>query len=369
MTQENPNAFKLWINRDVLKTIAKSLAKAYPEFDQKRFVAIAPRLESLELKGRVGLVCDQLRAQLPEDFEEATGILLASVEFGELKGFALWPYAEFLRRYGIDDLECALRGMESLTTYFTSEFAVRPYLIEHRKKTLSYLLKCTGSDNVHVRRWASEGSRPRLPWGEKLREFIADPTHTLPILERLRFDSELYVRKSVANHLNDISKDHPRIVVETLRRWRAEASEQDRDKVEWIVRRSIRSLIKNGDPRALQLVGASPNVSARISGLKLDRRIYKVGDRLEFDFRVESTATKTQRLVVDYILHYMKANGKTSPKVFKLKTFDLAKGESQRIEKCHHLKQVTTRRHYPGRHILEIQVNGAVRAKAHFELK
>lgn len=361
---ENANAFKLWINRGVLVEIARSIAAVHSDFDQRRLIATAPLLEPLELKARVQLVRDQLRELLPADYLSALRILIASLESKKLKGFALWPYAEFIQTYGLEHRHESLQALAKLTELFTGEFAVRPFLKSETKATLRFLMNCAGDSNEHRRRWASEGSRPRLPWGERLDLFIENPNLTLPILERLKNDNSLYVRKSVANHLNDISKDHPALVIRLLKRWNKETPEKHGAKIRWITNRALRSLIKQGNPDALSVIGVSSKAQVKVSAFKINGKKFKVGDQIEIAFTLHSLANTKQRVVVDYVVHHMKSNGSTAPKVFKLKALDLPAKGIAKIEKRHHLKAVTTRRFYPGNHAIEIQVNGIIRARA-----
>lgn len=365
---ENPSAFKLWINKDVLMRMGRNLAAVHPAFDQKKFVALAPALDPLELKARVRLVRDQLHQQLPTDYPTALAILLASIRRGGLSGFTLWPYTEFIQTYGIHHRAKSLDALKEITELFTGEFAVRPFLKSETEETLSYLKKCARSGNEHVRRWASEGSRPRLPWGERLDVFIKHPEKTLAILEILKNDDSLYVRKSVANHLNDISKDHPALAVGTLKKWNKETTAENSDRIQWITKHALRSLIKKGDPSALALLGVSSKAQVKVLNFTINKKTYKIGDRIEMAFDVKSLASKNQNLIVDYIIHFMKSNQSTTPKVFKLKVAELKKGDVLKIAKRHHLKQVTTRRFYKGAHALEIQINGKVQARANWNL-
>jgi 3-methyladenine DNA glycosylase AlkC len=285
--------------------------------------------------------------------------LLESAKKGEFKAFDLWPYADFIQSYGLDELELSLSAMEQLTPLFTCEFAVRPFLKKFNKETFEFLLRCAESDNEHVRRFASEGSRPRLPWGERLHESVRDPSMGLKVLERLRFDESLYVRKSVANHLNDIAKDHPLVVIKTLKRWQKEArGESALKKIDWIIQRALRTLIKEGHAQALDLIGVKTRAQVVCSGLKLSKKKIVTGERIEFEFNLRSLALKKQKIVVDYVVYFVKANGELSPKVFKLKTFELRAKELVKIKKSHHFKPITTKRYYPGKHRLSIQVNG-----------
>jgi 3-methyladenine DNA glycosylase AlkC len=366
--QENPNAFKHAIGKDLLLRMGGALQDVVPGFDKKKLLALLPQLEKLELKPRVRLLRDQLRQLLPGDFPKAVKILLASTHREKLSGFDLWAYTEYVQTYGLNHPTLSLKVLTELTSLFTSEFAVRPFLKLHTEETLAYLLKATKDKDKHVRRWASEGTRPRLPWGERLDNFIKSPQSTLPILENLKNDPELYVRKSVANHLNDIAKDHPQLVVDTLKRWQKEARKEQQENIDWILRHALRSLIKAGNPQALALIGASGEVKIKMSPLKLEKSTLKTNDHLSFQFHIESQARKSQKLVVDYIIHFRKANNKTAPKVFKLKTFHLKAGEKLTLSKNHHMKTITTRRYYPGAHFVEIQVNGKTYTKSKWTL-
>jgi hypothetical protein len=190
------------------------------------------------------------------------------------------------------------------------------------------------------------------------------------VLNELKFDPELFVRKSVANHLNDISKDHPRLVVKVLKSWKREArGPEDLKRLEWIVRHSLRTLIKRGDPGALGLLGVELNASVELRSFRLERTNLKLNERLEFEFKLKSTGPKPQKFVVDYKLHFVTASGALSAKVFKLKVVQLSPGEEVRIQKQHHLKPITTRRYYPGTHAVEVMVNGVSLKKAPWELR
>jgi 3-methyladenine DNA glycosylase AlkC len=243
---------------------------------------------------------------------------------------------------------------------------VRPFLLKNHTKVLKYFSKWATDKNVHIRRWVSEGSRPILPWGGKIPLFIMDPTHTILLLDKLKFDEELYVRKSVANHLNDISKNHPQVVVDVLKMWQQSCPEKHQDKLDWIKRQALRTLIKKGDKKALAMMGVTGEAKVKLSELKLNKKKFKVGDKLEFSFDLTSTSKSKQKLVIDYAIDFVKAGNKKSAKVFKLKTFDLGPGESMVIKKSHSLKKITTMTFYPGLHHLMIQINGRKIAEKSF---
>lgn len=366
--KDNPDAFKHWFNEALVTRISNSLKKAYPAFNAKNFLKVVPKLAALEMKPRVHFIRDAMFAELPPDYLKALSILLKSAEVGNLKGFELWPYTEFIQHHGIKHVDESLEALYILTSKFTAEFAVRPFLIEQPKKTFARLKKWAADDNEHVRRWASEGSRPRLPWGMKLHASIVDPSAGLEILEKLKFDDSLYVRKSIANHLNDITKDHPDLVISTLLAWQKKVTAKDKAKLEWIQKQALRTLIKKGYKPALDVMGFGAKAEIKLGELKLNKKKFSEKDILVFELDLISKSAKPQVLAVDYIIHYQKANQKSSAKVFKLKVFELKPKEVFTLKKNHSLKPVTTRRHYAGLHRLEIQVNGKVLASADWHL-
>ncbi len=367
--EENPSAFKHTIGPALLQKVGREIEAVHPAFDRQAFESIGPELAPLELKPRVVRVRDELARQLPATYAQALAILLAAAERGNLSGFDIWPFTDFVQTFGLGERQRSLDALKVLTRRFTSEFAVRPFIRLHPEQTLAYLLRCTASDNAHDRRWASEGSRPRLPWGERLQKLVADPRPTLPILRALVFDESLYVRKSVANHLNDIAKDHPEYVVNTLLAWREQAKTADEQaRLAWITRHALRTLIKAGHPQALEAVGVDAEAVFHVHGFHFEQATYAMGEALVFAIDLESRAAKSQRIVLDYAVHYRKANGKLAPKVFKWKTFELPAGARVRLEKRHVLKDVTTRVHHPGEHALSVQINGRTLKTLHWHL-
>lgn len=360
MKEENPNAFKNMINDSVVKNLASSISKSYPKFDSKNFIKLSKELAPLELKARVLLITKNLKVYLPDDYPTSLSILMTAMEKGKLSGFALWPFSEYISQFGLEHFDDSMKAMYKLTQNFTSEWAIRPYLLKNPAKVLKYFKKWATDKNVHVRRWVSEGSRPLLPWGQKIPLFIMDPTHTLLLLDKLKFDDEIYVRKSVANHLNDISKNHPQVVIEILRMWQKDASENDMVKLNWITRHALRTLIKKGHPGALKLMGVEGKASVKISDIQINKKKFKLNDSLEFHFNLKSSSKSSQKIIIDYAIDFMKANGKKSKKVFKLKAIELKAGEEILIKKKHSLKPITTMKYYPGEHHIYIQVNGHI---------
>ena len=366
---DNPNAFKHWIGEPLIARLADELERAQPGLDTGRLRRLGPHLAPLELKDRVRLVRDMLHAILPPSYPRALTILMRVARRPTLKGFDLWPITEFVQTFGLEDFDRSMTALHALTQRFTAEFALRPFLSADPARTFAVLERWALDPNTHVRRAASEGSRPRLPWGERVPALIADPHPGLAVLERLRFDPDLYVRRSVANHLNDVSKDHPALVVETLTRWERDAGPSTHAAVQWIIRHALRGLIKQGAPDALALIGVHHRAEVVIRDFALTRRRVRVGETLRFGFTLVSTSPAAQKVVVDYVVQFVNASGGHGSKVFKLKTFELPGRGRVALAKAHSLRPITTRTYYPGRHRLQIQVNGAVKHETFWQLE
>jgi 3-methyladenine DNA glycosylase AlkC len=366
--------FKDNLNPDLARSFAAQIQTTYPEFDADAFVAqIEPQLPPLELKERVAVFTEALHDHLPSKYVEAIGILVSifggenSPEeglFKETNGWAYWSIANFVEQYGLEDFDTSLAGMHIITKHFSCEFAIRPFLVNYPTQTLAVLNEWTGDPSPHVRRLVSEGTRPRLPWGMRLHQFVDNPTPTLALLDKLKNDEAEYVRRSVANHLNDITKDNPEQAIATLQRWNEGESSQE---IQWITRHALRSLVKAGNPDALALLGYRPP-QVGLSDFIISPDHIHMGDTFALDFTLHNEGDSEQNLVVDYIVHFVKANGKTSPKVFKLKTAVLPPDQALTIQKKHTIKPITTRRYYPGEHRVEIQVNGKIVGESAFQL-
>lgn len=358
MTDES-NAFKNWINERVVHSYSQELKKIDSKFQDQKFLLLVKNLAKLELKARVILIASALQECFGSKYPHALQKLLQMSKSGRLKQFELWPVSEFIRKYGQDHFDLSFQAMQELTSRFTSEFAVRPYILLDPERSLKQMETLADHSNVHIRRWASEGTRPYLPWGEKLEICIRNPKPNLKILEKLRFDPELYVRKSVANHLNDISRNHPALVIQTLKNWKKDVPPDFTKEFKFIVSRALRTLIKNRDPKALQMMGVSPQKDVLIfSKFKILQPKVKFGSALEFQFEISHRSAAQAQVIIDYAIHFQKANHKLSSKVFKLKNITLKKNETLIVKKKHSIKKITTRRYYPGLHRLEIFANG-----------
>lgn len=364
-----PGVFKEGINAQVVQYYADGLSKASDGFNGRSFERRAlDGLSELELKARVKHIAKELFEAFDGDYEAGLAAMMKMLSErkpvdGPSFAFAHWPLAQFVEDYGVEYFEPSALAMREITKHFSCEFAVRPFLVRYPDRMLAVMRDWAEDESVDVRRNASEGVRPRLPWGIRLQAFVDDPRPVLELLELLRRDPEEYVRRSVSNCLNDIAKDHPELLMDTLERWDGDPDPASA----WIKKRALRSLVKAGNPRALALLGyARPSV--RVSEIELGATSFRVGDAIDFSFEITSTGKAPQHLLVDYRVHFVKANGETRPKVFKLKTLSLGPGERVTVQKRQHLKPISTRRYYPGTHRLDVQVNGEVFADVAFEL-
>lgn len=376
--------FKNLINPGTVADAGRHLQRVCPGFDRRRFEQqAASGLDDLEFKARAMQLADALQATLPARFADAAAVLEASLAppipldaDGEpaglsnaqaeqgLTGWVVWSMGEFVARQGMADVPRALACLHTLTQRFSAEFAIRPFVRDHPALVLDTLTRWTQDPSAHVRRLVSEGSRPRLPWGLRLQALVTDPTPTLPLLRALQDDPSAYVRRSVANHLNDIAKDHADLVAGWVHEHRRGASAQRTA----LLRHASRSLIKQGHPPTLVAWGLQPGLQGS-AGLALSAQQVAEGESIDLAVTLTSTARATQDLVVDYVVHHVRANGGTSPKVFKGWKLTLAPGDTRALAKRHSLRPVTTRTLYPGTHRVEVLVNGAAVAAAAFELQ
>lgn len=359
------------LGAQAIKRIATSVALVVPGFNAKAFQKDAERgIAELELKARVHHLIAVLHRHYDLPFKKLSRYLQLlpdvwdSGREGDNKAsFAAWPLIDYVAVHGLQYPQEALQTLEKLTHMFSAEFAIRPFIQLHTDATYARLLQWCEHPSEHVRRLASEGSRPRLPWGMRLPQFIHDPEPLLAILEKLKADESLYVRRSVANNLNDISKDNPEWMIALCQKWLSEGDEN----TNWIVKHALRSLVKAGDARVFPLLGYTDKPKVALSAISLTKNRIIQGDSIGFSCVVTGTQ-KAQRLVIDYVVYFMKANGKLAPKVFKLKNIQLAANETIQLTKLHSFKPITTRRYYAGMHRIAIQINGVEMAASDFYL-
>lgn len=361
----------------VVRSIGEDIRAVHRRFDEPAFVRDAMKgLTKLELTARGSHVADVLRRHLPDSFDAAADVLVRSLRpEGAVTGMSVFrymPHTVFVARYGLalEHFETSMRAQYELTKRFTAEFSIRPFLERHPEATYERLETWSRDRSVHVRRLVSEGTRPRLPWAPRLRAFQKDPRPVLRLLERLKDDPELYVRRSVANNLNDIGKDHPDLLVETCARWsKAERGKKSPSPERaWIVNHALRSLVKSGHRGALQVMGYAGVASLRVARAKIEPARPAIGGKLRFSAELVSTSDARQELLVDFAVHYVKADGATRPKVFKLDKLVLEPSGKATVGGSVSLAQMSTRTHYPGRHRIELLVNGRAHSLGEFTL-
>ncbi len=366
-------ALKKFFGRRLVESLGRDLARAHPLLDVDRFIRDGMAgLSALELTERAGHLADVLHRHLPVPFPDAVAILMASLgprlESSEGSGmapFRFLPHVLYVSRHGLEHFELSMQAFYELTQRFTAEFGVRPFLIRHPKQTLARLASWAKDPNVHVRRLVSEGTRPRLPWARRLPQFQKDPAAVIELLEILKDDPERYVQRSVANNLNDIAKDHPELVVALCARWSNDAPESRR----WVIKHALRSLIKAGNRGALALLGASGTPEVRLRRVQLEPNPVRLGGSLGLAFDLISVGAVEQDLVVDYAVHFVKANGSTARKVFKLRRVRLEPREKLRLAAKVSFADLTTRKHYPGLHHVELLLNGESRNLGKFQVR
>jgi 3-methyladenine DNA glycosylase AlkC len=357
-------AFKDEISAALAGRLASELATAWPGFPTEQFtddidVALAP----LALMARVELLADRLADALPTDFDTAAKVLWSTLDSPDFTGWMTLPCGTHVARAGIDRPEGALPLLAGLTPRWSSEGPIRPIIERHPELTYEHLHRWVSDPDEHVRRLVSEGTRPRLPWAPQLRRLIADPSPNIELLDQLVDDTSPYVRRSVANHLNDISKDHPDLTIDLARRWLPRG-----DGATWAVRHGLRTLVKRGDPRALEILGVGVDADIRLNALTVDRDTVTIGEAVTFRLAIEAGGATEADAIIDYRVHYVGANGPRKPKVFKLTRRRLAPGQPATITRKHQFEHVSIRRIHPGRHTIDIQVNGHILGTVHIDV-
>jgi 3-methyladenine DNA glycosylase AlkC len=365
-------ALKHFFDERIVRAIADDLKRAYPALRKGPFVAACLNgMADLALMARGWHIAEAMHDHLPRPFAKATEVLIASLgpelerteSFG-MAPFRYLPHVCFVQKYGLDDFEAAMRAQYALTKRFSAESSIRAFLVRYPEATYERLRQWTQDDNVHVRRLVSEGTRPRLPWAPRLRTYQEDPRPVIALLELLKDDPERYVQRSVANNLNDIAKDHPDLAVAVCRRW-LEGAPPARA---WIVRHALRSLVKKGHRGALDLLGVGGKPKVALSGVRLTPASARIGETVRLSFDLASTSNKPQELLVDYAVHFVKANGAARPKVFKLRRITLPPAGRVAMDSAISLKDMTTRRHHTGRHRIDVLINGTAYPLGAFEL-
>ncbi len=357
-----PEPLKNSYNKPYVSRLVDSFLMHSPNFDGK---ALHRKIfdddwEGRELKSRMDHIAKNIYDVLGLDYVSALNILKPVCEsFG---GYEAMFFPHIIELYGVDHWDESMAALEHMTQFSSSEFAVRPFIVKAPKKMMKQMLRWSRHDNYHVRRLSSEGCRSRLPWAMALPAFKKDPTLILPILERLKNDESEYVRKSVANNINDIAKDNPRLVKELASRWLGENSDTD-----WIVKHGCRTLLKKADAEVLALFGYVPGQKVEVLALSIVDKTVAIGGELNFTFSLSSKRVTLGMLRIEYAIDYMKSNGSQSRKIFKISEGDI-QTKNKDVKRKQSFKEMSTRKHYPGPHALAVIVNGAEVKKMTFDV-
>lgn len=363
--------FKDIYNRDFLERMTHIMQCVNGPFEGEKFLndIFVDEWEEKELKQRMRHIATTIHKYLPSEFHDSIRqlrtLLKRCMSEGLVENTQLFYMfiPDFIELYGIDYFDEAVSAMEDITEFASCEFAVRPFIIKYQGKMLSKMKAWTVSENKHVRRLASEACRPRLPWAMSLPDFKQDPSPILPIIAALRNDSSEYVRRSVSNNLNDISKDNPQLVIDLSYQWMDQSENTNR-----LLKHACRTLLKQGNREVMRLFGFEFDSKIVVSGVVLKSPKIALGDYLHFSFDLENRDTQSRKIRVEYAIYYMKKSGELSKKVYKLseKKYDAQSLSS--IQRKQAFKPISTRKFHPGRHKLAIVVNGVELESYDFEL-
>ncbi|MCA0429888.1 MAG: DNA alkylation repair protein [Bacteroidetes bacterium] len=340
-------------NKAYYLILAKEVKSVFKNFNDKGFLNdVLKGIESRELNARLRHTSVTLNTYLPKNYRESISIL-KQVTPKFKNGYTNLIFPDYVALYGLDDFNFSLEALSYFTQFGSSEFAIRVFLKKDFSSTLKVMKAWAKNENVHIRRLASEGCRPRLPWSFKLDEVIKNPILTLPILESLKEDNELYVKKSVANHINDFSKEHPDLVLKILKNWK-----NNNSNTQWILKHGARTLLKQGNQKALQHFGVKENKQIELTSIKLKNKQIKIGDNLGFDFQITNNSLKTINIRVEYAIYFKISNNKHNKKVFKISERQINPKEKINFNKKHSFKPLSTRRYYEGTHFIAPIING-----------
>lgn len=357
-------------NDQFFEAMTASIKTVDTDFDETSFLKTIHDAEwdKRELKQRMRHISETLKTHLSGDFKQQVATVLALVNYLQKvqpseMSFEYMFLPDFVEIYGGDDYETSINAFEKITQYTSCEFAVRPFLLKYPEKMMAQMLRWSTHENAMVRRLSTEGCRPMLPWAMGLPYLKKDPTPILPILEKLRNDESKSVRLSVANNLNDISKNQPEIVIGYAKKWLGESPE-----VDWVVKHACRTLLKQGNMEVMPLFGFGSVADIAIENFQILTPIVKVGEYFEFEFDLRNTASKPIKLRLEYGLYYQKANGSLSKKVFKVSEKEYGKDSTTSIHRKQHFKVISTRKYHLGLHQVSLIINGVELERYDFEL-
>jgi len=366
--------FKNIYNPHFFNAFTTLFKEVVPTFNTKDFLNnfFDEQWENMELKQRMRHTTNTLHQHLSGDFKkDITNILdfIALWKEREIAvsandGLAFMFLPDYIEQYGIEHYDIAMKATEIVTIFTSCEFSIRPFIIKYPKKSMVQMLQWALHSNLHVRRLASEGSRPRLPWAMALPFLKKDPTPILPILEKLKTDPSEYVRRSVANNLNDIAKDNPEVVIKIAKQWKGTSKETD-----WVVKHACRTLLKQGNQELMELFGFGKVDKIKLSKFKVSTPIVTIGEHLDFSFNLTNTNKNSSKIRLEYGIYYQKANGSLTKKVFKISEKEYPANSNTIITRKQSFKVITTRKFHQGKHKVSIIINGKEFDTIDFKLK
>jgi len=348
-------------NKTLIENLGNRISERYSDFNKKAFrqAVFDKNWQDKELKQRMRHIAVCLHRQLPENYIKAIRIL--KPVSSQFSGFEYMFFQDYVECYGLHDFETSIDALAHFTKHASSEFAVRAFILQDEKRMMQQMAQWAKSDNHHIRRLASEGCRPRLPWAISLPAFKKNPKPVLSILKTLMNDDSEYVRRSVANNLNDIAKDHPERIIDWAQRWLGKNRNTDR-----LVKHACRTLLKQGNPQVMDLFGFATPSHLKVSRLKVQPEV-NPGETLDFSFLLKTQKEKLGKCRLEFAINFVKANDSLSRKVFKIAESDYAEKEKL-VTKYFSFKKISTRKYYAGTHNLTIIVNGVEQASKTFRL-
>jgi len=352
-----------FFNLDFYNNLTQAIKKNFAALDEQKFHdSLINNYQSLELMDRMKHCAVTMYQYLPNDYSSALKIILKTGT--QFTGFVGLIFPHFVVSYGMQQYQLSIDALQKLTVYSSGEFAIRPFLKEFPVASVKTMELWSKNKNEHVRRLSCEGLRPLLPWSFKLSPYLDYPMVSTKILTNLNNDESLYVRKSVGNHLNDLTKNYPEYVLDLIKTW-----DSSQEHTAWIIKKGLRTLIKNGDKRVFKFLGYPKPTNISIDNIHIENDVIKIGETTFFSFKVKNNSQEATPIIIDYIIYYVKKSGKQTPKVFKLRETKIQRDSTMVLSKKIALKQLSTRTHYSGEHQLEIQINGESKALTSFILK
>ena len=364
-----PEAFKNIYNSQFFDGFTLALLHIIPDLDKKTFLKDIhdDEWENRELKQRMRHISSVLGEYLPDDYKSAVALIIKFIEhLKESQCTLLLEYMfipDYIEQYGLDDYDTSVNALCEITKFTSCEFAVRPFIIKYPQQMMKQMLAWSKHENHDVRRFSTEGCRPRLPWAMALPLLKNNPAKILPILENLKNDESEYVRKSVANNLNDITKDNPDVVINLIKKWKGNTKNTD-----WVIKHGSRTLLKQGNSDVMALFGFGSIKGIEIKNINIRTAQVRIGEALEFDFELHNKTKTKSKLRLEYAIYYQKANASLSKKVYKISEKEYAEKSVSVINRKQSFKLITTRKFHTGLHQLSIIINGNEFDKFDFDL-